>query len=403
MKNSKLLKIILIALVIRILLIPFAYHSDLNTNSIWGTYARDFGLRGYYDWLNFGNYAIPEYPPFSTLLFLLVRKIYDIVFALLWFMNVRLPVFPSELIMWMDKFGYMAFLKLPGIAGDILIGFLIYKITRKIKLACLYLFNPITIYLSALWGQTESFVCLFLLIGILATIKKKYLLGLSGLFVSFLTKASGLPALPIIVIQTLKDKIKLKEIVVLILLLLGASFIVGYFFTDHAYIGWLIEHYRDRFIIGPANLPYINLNAFNLWGLVLGFSRISDQPYSLFAWGISFIFFLIIIYKFTKKNTNIFFALVMIFFAAFLFLPRMHERYLFPVFVFFPFLLAKFPKLTKIFWILSIIFLINLYHWWWVPNIPILVNLFSLELVLRGLSLANLVIFIYLIWKYQSS
>ena len=61
--------ILVAALAIRLILAPLAFHSDLTTNTIWGIYAKEFGLRGYYDWLNFGNYARPEYPPLSTLLF----------------------------------------------------------------------------------------------------------------------------------------------------------------------------------------------------------------------------------------------------------------------------------------------------------------------------------------------
>ena len=56
-------KLLLIAVIIRIVLVPLSFHSDLNTNLIWGRYAQEFGLKGYYDWLNFGNYALPEYPP----------------------------------------------------------------------------------------------------------------------------------------------------------------------------------------------------------------------------------------------------------------------------------------------------------------------------------------------------
>lgn len=403
LQSFSIKKILLLALVVRVILLPLAFHSDLTTNSIWGIYARDFGLRGYYDWLNFGNYARPEYPPFSTLLFLYVRKIFDLSFSILWFLNVKLPLFPSGIVVWMDKFGYMTFLKLPGIISDIVIGFVIYRVTKVKKLAAYYLFNPATIYLSSLWGQTESFVSLFLLVGVLLTLQKRYIKGLVGLFISFLTKASGLPAFPIIIMQALKNKISFKKITLLILLVLLGTYIVGYFFTDHAPIMWMIDSYKEKFIVGPANLPFINLNAFNFWGLLLGFDRISDKSYSFVAWMIAIFFFLLVLNKFRSKNTNIFFALVMIFFASFMFLPRMHERYLFPIFVFFPFLLYKFPKFKILFFALSGIFLINLYHWWWVPNIPILVSLFSLELVIRGLSLINLGIFGYLLWKYQSS
>jgi hypothetical protein len=86
----------------------------------------------------------------------------------------------------------------------------------------------------------------------------------------------------------------------------------------------------------------------------------------------------------------------MTYFAAFMFLPKVHERYLYPVFVFFPLILIKFPRFTKIFIILSVVFFINLYHWWWMPRIEFLAILFDFEIVERGLSFVNLAIFAYL-------
>lgn len=403
LRSIKPLHVFAIALLIRLILVPLAYHSDLNTNTIWGIYAKEFGLRGYYDWLNFGNYARPEYPPFSTLLFLIIRVIWQLIFNVLWFINIKIPAFPSNLMTWFDNFGNMALLKIPGVLSDIGIGYLIYKFTKKIKLACYYLFNPAVIYLSSVWGQTESFVAFFSLLGIILFLNKKYFRGFWSLFISFLTKASMLPSFPVIALLLIKEKIKPKKVLILIISLIVGVYLIGSMFTDHLPIWWMIRSYKDKFIVGPMNLPFINLNAFNFWGLVLGFGRISDKPYKLVAWLISIFFFLVILWKFRQKRTNVFFALVLIFFASFLFLPRMHERYLFPIFVFFPFLLYKFPGLKKVFFLLSGIYLINLYHWWWVPNISPLVAFFDLELVVRGLSAINMISFGYLLWKYQLS
>lgn len=409
LRNISISRILVAALIIRLVLIPLAFHSDLTTNTIWGIYAEEFGLKGYYDWLNFGNYARPEYPPISTILFLAVRGLWLRLFDVIWFVNVKIPAFPSNLMTWYDTLGNQALLKLPGIISDIGIGYLIYKYTKKVKYAVFYLFNPAVIYLSSVWGQTESFVAFFGLLGIIKFLEKKYYSGFWSLFVSFLTKASLLPSFPVILIQAVKEKMKLKEIVMLAVFALAGVFLVGSIFTDGSAVTWMIESYRTKFMVGPFNLPYINLNAFNFWGLILGLDRISDKTeflgiaYSLWAWIIAGSFFAVILNKFRDKKTNIFFALTLVFTASFLFLPRMHERYLFPAFVFFPILVAKFPKLARAFVLLSAVFLINLYHWWWIPAIPPLMAFFDLELVVRGLSAVNLSVFGYLLWKYQLS
>lgn len=401
-------KILFWALCIRLILVPFAFHSDLTTNSIWGIYAKEFGLVGYYDWLNFGNYAIPEYPPLSTILFLVLRWIYEFIFSIFWKINISLKLFPSLFITWLDNFGYASLLKLPGIFADVGIGYLIYRYTKKTRLASLYLFNPAVIYLSSLWGQTESFVGFFALFGLILILSKRYLSGAVALFISFMTKATMLPLVPISLIQMIKNKITVRNIVVPFSLVFLGAFALGYMFTDHVPIYWLLNTYKERFITGPHNLEFINLNAFNFWSLLLGMSRISDKVaflgVSLFQWGwIVFLPFLItVLYKFTKTG-NLFFACLLIFYAAFLFLPRMHERYLYPIFIFFPFILLKIKKLMPNLYIASFIFLVNLYHWWPVPNIYPLFTFFDLEITERVMSLANLANFGHLIWKYRSS
>lgn len=390
------------ALVIRLVLAPFAFHSDLTTNTIWGIYAKEFGLRGYYDWLSFGNYARPEYPPLSTLLFMCIRYLWQGIFNFLWFLNVNIPVFPSNLVTWFDNYGNLFLLKFPGILGDIGIGYLIYKFTKSKILASFYLFNPAVIYLSSVWGQTESFVGFFALLSLTFLIQKKYLKSALSFFISFMTKATMLPVVAVAAVVAIKNKIKLGQTAAVLAILFVSLNVIGYLFTDHAYISWIISSYFSKFIIGPYNLGYLNLNAFNFWGLITGFERIPVALYLLPAWIISLVFLGIILYKLYRRG-NIFFACLLTFFASFLFLPKMHERYMYPVFIFFPFVLAKFPGLKKVFYLSSFIFLVNLYHWWWVPYIPGLVSFFDLELVERGLSLVNLGAFGYLIWKYRSS
>jgi len=122
--------------------------------------------------LNFGNYARPEYPPLSTMMFLVFRWIYESIFNVVWKINIAVSIFPSNFVTWFDKYGYFSLLKLPGILGDIGIGYLIYKYTREKLISYFYLFNPGVIYLSALWGQTESAVAFFALAGLMLLLRK---------------------------------------------------------------------------------------------------------------------------------------------------------------------------------------------------------------------------------------
>src|SRR3989344_9385125 len=91
LKISSFFKILLIAFLIRLLLLPLSFHSDLNNNLIWGIYANEFGLRGFYDWLNFGNYARPDYPPLAMVILLALRFVWQFIFNILWEINVAIP------------------------------------------------------------------------------------------------------------------------------------------------------------------------------------------------------------------------------------------------------------------------------------------------------------------------
>ncbi|MBU0777346.1 hypothetical protein KKH23_02100 [Patescibacteria group bacterium] len=396
------------ALLLRLILSPLSFHSDLNNNAIWGIYAREFGLRGFYDWLNFGNYARPDYPPLAMILFSAVRWVWELLFSIFWKINITIGLFPSKFIPWLETSGYLLLLKLPGIFADIGIGYLIYVFIKekhgqiKAKIASsLFLFNIPVIYLSASWGQLDSVVTFFGLMAAIALLNKKYFSGLTNFFVSLMIKVTMAAATPILVIQSIKNKISVKKIFILSVIFVTYLFVIGQLYIDKEPIVWTVVTYWKKFVPGAVTLPYINLNAFNFWGLIFGLERLGDTtiywriPLSMWAWFITTPFFVIIFYKFWKGR-GIFFSLLMTYFAAFMFLPRVHERYLYPIFVFFPLILIKFPRLIKIFIILSVIFFINLYHWWWMPRIEFLAILFDFEIVERGLCFMNLAIFGYL-------
>ena len=406
-------KIFLLALVIRFLLIPLSFHSDLNNNEIWGIYAGEFGLRGFYDWLNFGNYARPDYPPLAKVILLALRFVWQFIFNILWEINVAIPLFPSDLVTWFDEFGFIALIKLPGIFADMALGFLIFKFAKgktkqPIIYASYFLLNPAIIYLSSSWGQFDSTVTLFALLTIVSLPNHKYFQALTYYFISIMTKATFVPITPILLIQSIKQRISLKTSLLLIFLVILYSYILGFFFIDKNPAIWLFNLYTRKIIQGAVTLPYINLNAFNFWGIVLGLERVEDNlqilRLSLKTWAylISLPFLLLILRKFTK-GAELIHTVIILYFTIFMFFPRVHERYLYPAIALFPLLLVQKPKLKKIYLVASFIFFLNLYHWWWFPNIPPLVFLLDLELVERLLSFANLTIFFLLFHRYLST
>ena len=441
-------KLLLVGLIIRLILLPLSYHSDLNTNAIWGIYAHEFGLRGFYDWLNFGNYARPDYPPLAMVMFLNIRRIWEILFNFLWGLNISIPVFPSNFIPWFETKGYLSLIKLPGIIADLGISFLIYGFIKKLKgemsakvVASYFLFNPAVIYLSSSWGQLDSIVSFFGLGAVILILRKRYWPSLSSYFVSIMIKATYVPLALVLGVKALKEKIGFRKLLGLGGVLLLYLFTVGAIFYDKSFVLWTINTYINKVLPGAVTLPYLNLNAYNFWGLILGLERIPDNTLyfglslKVWAWALTTIAVGLIILKFITtfkktptfqvgnelnadmsssfrgnpalqsgedviKGKDIFFTFTVLYFALFMFMPRVHERYLYPVFVFFPLVLAILPKLKKYFFVLSGIFLLNLYHWWWFPKISGLVYILDLDFVERGLSFLNLILFGLILKKY---
>ncbi len=133
------------------------FESDIASYASWAATLAQYGPAGFY-----ANAGFADYPP---------AYLY-----LLWPMG------------WLSS-GSGALLaagdvvKLPPILLDIAVGYLIYRLVRgwtwpgprsetlALVAAALYLFNPVSFYDSALWGQTDAAGALVLLLGIAALIR----------------------------------------------------------------------------------------------------------------------------------------------------------------------------------------------------------------------------------------
>jgi Gpi18-like mannosyltransferase len=411
MKIKKLLLVsILAALLLRLVLAPLVHHGDIENHVAWGIWAREFGLRGYYDFLNFFNFAKPNQPPLTILLYLAFRYIYEAIFAVLWFVNVKISIFPSVLITWFDKFGYLTLLKIPSILSDLGLGLIVFWLTQKIKkekaiLAMnLYLFNPFVLYNSSVWGQTDSVLLLLGLSSVFFFFNKKPLLGAVLFAMTLLFKATLLIFAPVILLILIRQKISLKKLAATIGLFLGTIWLLAKPFSVGQTFVWVFDLYTKK--IAGGELHYLTANAFNLWGLFYGLLPVKDSlpilgiPAFWIGAALFGILSLIILYCFYQKTNlkTLLFTLTLIAMAAFLFLTRMHERYMYFIFAPLAVLAVLEPALLIIYVVLSLSHFLNLYNFWWVPRISIIVNalLSNNGLLTKFLSILNLGLFAYL-------
>lgn len=414
--NVKRIKIIvvivfLLGLFLRISVMLSAHHGDLNNNISWGTVAYEHGLKGFYEGkglpLNNDNRPVwpnsaPNQPPLTILMFTGCRFIWQNVRDIIWYLNWELLIFPSKLVWFWDGYGMDVLVKFPSILADLGIGFLVFKyFAEKNKhkigliLASVWLINPVTWYNSAVWGQTDSVVNFLGLIAILALLKKKLVRFSVFLTLSILFKGSLAMFIPILLFVAIKQKHGISVWLRAMVYSLFAVIIISiWFHPKFDLFIWLASLYKYRIL--PGELQNLTANAFNFWWLVNGGRMISTPGsfglfdnipyYGLYMFGLSAriwgyfinIIGIVVILKWLSKKISdkrILFSLSLMALVSFLFLTRMHERYLFPFFPISTILLGVIPNIWPVYAILSLTHIINLYNLFWVPPFPILENL----------------------------
>ncbi len=300
------------------------------------------------------------------------------------------------------------FAKLPGIISDIGISIVIYLFVKR-KLGVenlsknsplismtLFLFNPAIIFASAIWGKwDDSLLSFFLLLTIYYHNTYK-----EGIFyaLAILTKLHGIILAPIL----LRNKDLPKLIVPFVL----TSILILIPFFSHLKI--LYEEVVIRSINQP---PHITISAYNFWWLFnwsgwgkewFDAPRDTNMYYFIIPKYFGLLVFisilaLLIIYIKQKdyKMESICFGSFFIYFTSFLFLTRVHERYMYYCIPFLALLLND-KKFLYTYIILSITFFLNLYFVY-EQNYPTYFPLlYKIKALTIGISLINLSVFIYM-------
>ncbi len=408
--------IVIIGLFVRLLSWPWIYHGDVTYTYWWGKFAAEFTWKGYYDWLNFGGYAHPDQPMLNIIYNWLIRLLYNFIYQILWYINVKIPAFPSKLMTWYFLHGNQALLKLPMIIADILIIYFVYRFIvknfspSKAKVAALILaFYPPLIYNSAVWGSGDSLINLFGLLAIYSLYQKKYIKFTLLFLVSILYKSSLIIWIPVIFIILLRQKVKIFSIIKMGLVSLIFVYVVSQPFAIKNSFIWFYEIFAQKILPGP--MPQITANAMNFWALIFGLEPRLDELLLLNVISIRHLSLLICLflsiyilkYLYLHYSTKILLlSLVQISMVVFTFMTRMHERYTFPALIPLFILCYYDKKYRKYFILLSITHCLNIYNWWWVPSVPPLISLLKTNFIIRLISLFNTVITLKLVSQNEN-
>ena len=225
---------------------------------------------------------------------------------------------------------------------------------------------------------------------------------------SLLFKGSLSIFVPILLIVALLQKHKVGDWAKALFSSLLTTFLISIWFHPRLDLfSWLFNLYRQRIL--PGEIGYLTANAFNFWWLVdpgktLDSTVFLGLPARIWGFLIAIVGVVGVGYWLSKRkltDKRIFLSLVMISLVTFLFMTRIHERYLFPFFPYATMLLGLIPGLVFPYIILSTTHLLNLYHLFWAPSFSPLEALYQLPWFARAISIINIIVFFYMLRLFR--
>jgi len=402
---------------LRLLLLYLDFSFDVNNHIVWGQDIFRHGFQGFYDTPSsqaFGT-AYPNYPPIAIYIFSATQYVSNILHAFLWQINVAVPLFPSKIMAFADTRIFVAGMyKLPAICFDIATSYLLFMFAKRIYpkkksapfiVVTLVLFNPVVFYNSAYWGQIDIIPIFFAVLSIYILIySKKYYLSALFFIIGILIKPTILLYAPVYSLFFLKQYGVQNAVKALFLSVVFyyAAFLP--FYSKGNFLLYPLITYTTK-IMDTQSLQYVTNGAYNFWNLVAGVSGIRDSAvflasasYRLWGYILWIGLSVFVMLKFHIKNDRVhafFMSLFLVSFAGFLFLTKMHERYLLLSLIPLTLLVPSSRMMVFGFTYVTIVGFLNLYHSWAVPHSPLLYAVTDNRLFMQSISLVNIVLCIF--------
>jgi len=386
----KILIILILILGVRFLMSLKDFNRDLVNHMVWTESMFKEGLKGFYS-RDYSPWALANYPPLANFLFLFSHKLY------LW-LNIN----------WQGNNLLASFYKLPLLIADVIIAFCLFAIGKDsgnnkkgVLFALFFLVNLALAYNSVFWGQLESLLTMFCLLSLIFFYKKSKIFAFLFYALALLTKQSALFFLPIFLILVIKKTSLKEKIFGFSLMYFLTVFLFSFFIRKNYFISPFLFYFKT--IGGQLHQYLASVNAFNFW-FFLGLNKSTDIQIFLSLtyrlWSIILTgFFLtpvLILFYFKSGFKRCLFATMLLSFAVFVFLTRMHERHLYSMFIFLIPFIDSFKKFL-IYAAISVIHFLNLYLVWQEflaePSVKIVT-------IGRFLSLFTIIIFAYYYLSY---
>ncbi len=317
-------RILFLIIIVRIALILLpSFKIDMNSWQAWSARLVEVTPIHFYA----PNYFADYFPGYLYMLWFLGAS-FNFLFP-------HLSVFSS---------GFEIYLKFFTNIFDVATAYYIYKIVSKYEKGIgmlafsFYLLNPALAFNSSVWGQVDGILTFFLIFSAynLLELKSSYRFSISSAL-SILIKPQGLAVFPIMIGYLVANFKKSQYLGLFLIPLLLILFSWPFFLKDPL-LG--LFHLFQK---SAGTYPYTSMFSYNFWSFVGWW--ISDSTKALGityqVWGIIIyltsliaILWPLVLKKGYKSNCLVYFAIALAGFSFFLFLTRMHQRYLFPFFAF---------------------------------------------------------------------
>jgi dolichyl-phosphate-mannose-protein mannosyltransferase len=317
-----------------------------------------------------------------------------------------------------DERMFTLLIKSTNIICDMVTCILIFRIARRklndaaaLGLTFVYAFNPAVIVNSAIWGQADSIYTLLAFLIVETILSRRFWLG--GLILAFalLIKVQTAFIAFALLYSLVEEKSITKwattigvGLVTFVLLILPFAIklppdwiIVQLIGTLSGYPFASVDAYNFFALFGanwnPSNAPFLFGISADIWGIALGYI---------------FLVFSAFIYFFSTSKSKNYFSGLFVISVIFMFIPGMHERYLYAAAIFslMAFVYEKDKRFLFLLLGFSITIFINVYH---ILDVFIVAGIAHIGIpdyprdplaspFLLGTSLANLLLFIYMVY-----
>jgi Gpi18-like mannosyltransferase len=392
---------LVIALAIHVILIlaPIAFWLDINLFKYWSVALVQQGITNFYSFTN------SDYPPAYMYVLWLVGKIYQLFD----------PAFSHT-----DRVGLMALIKLPPVLADIGSAFLIAQILKAhtsshnaYKIGLIYAFNPLMLFISAVWGQVDSAI-VFLMLAAVYLLQQNYAIAAGTLITTMvIVKPQGLFLAPFFLLSQWFRQPWWKWIAIAACsLALIWSIAEPFFGIDTGITNpFLSLYYRLQ---STANLYSLgSVNAFNIWIWMnwqpddATFLGITYKVIGLISLGILMAWLGVFLYLQRSFAPNSL-AIAIMLIGCFMLPTRMHERYMLYSLAFLAIAIALIPALQWLYWAFTLTGSINVGYVYFRYNYTSLFDTIpelwmqSMVYIVSGLNAILLLILISQTFRWQS-